>query len=158
MPEELDQTIEDDKNLVKETNFVLAKHFDNYEKCILTFYKITLVLNNTKSHPTVEKLIQRSNCIKFCSPITSTQKRDNHIPKLTQFRLDEDIKNKLKYFNPPRFLIVEDNAFGRTNLIDRLKEQKFNYLIDIAAFGSESIQKYKFFLNKGYNYYFTYSN
>jgi hypothetical protein len=65
-----------------------------------------------------------------------------------QIKWDEDLK--VRYFSPPRFLIVEDNVFGRNNLIDILKKQKLNFLIDIAAYGHEAVQKYRFFLRKGY--------
>lgn len=62
---------------------------------------------------------------------------------------NEDIKNNVQYFYPPRFLIVEDNVFGRNHLIDILNKQKLDYLIDIAPLGRDSLDKFKNFLTKG---------
>lgn len=137
MPDDIDVNIESDKNNVKETNFILAKHFENYDK---------LILDQEEKEKSIEKVLLEKSKLKFLP-------EKNKIKSLYRAKLtSEEDKNKLKYFYPPRFLIVEDNAFGRINLIDILKKQKFNYLIDIAAYGHESIQKFKFFLNKGYIY------
>ena len=84
-----------------------------------------------------------SRKLKFFKMNFSINKTENTI------KFADDCRSNIKYFSPPRFLIVEDNAFGRINLIDILKKQKLDYLIDIAAYGWESIQKFKFFLNKG---------
>jgi hypothetical protein len=127
--------------MVKETKYMLSKHFDNYEKSILLL-TILVIPNHTDDQFNVKRIIQQSKSLKVSSPFSK-------INKINSISFDCNMKNKLKYFTPPRFLIVEDNAFGRINLIDILKKQKFNHVIDIAAFGMESIQKFKFFLNKG---------
>lgn len=60
----------------------------------------------------------------------------------------------VRFFYPPRILIVEDTSLGRVALIGILRCYKLNVLIDIAACGYEAIQKYKFFLRKGYIIYY----
>ena len=71
------------------------------------------------------------------------------INKIKNISFDNSIQNKLKYFTPPRFLIVEVNSFARINLIDILRIQRIKHLVDIATSGCESIQKFKLILNKG---------
>lgn len=140
LPQEIDVKISQDMNLVNEVNINLNKHFESYDNLP--------ELINLQSKEAIEKIKNDSKNLKYmrykpsiCKSVSSNK-----------IRFEEDCRSNLKYFYPPRFLIVEDNAFGRINLIDILKKQKLDYLIDIAAYGWESIQKFKYFLNKGYIY------
>jgi CheY-like chemotaxis protein len=141
LPEEVADKISNDKNLVNEINFCLNKHFENYDKLPET------CINQECKEALIEKIKKNSKKINVSRYETSLSKTINY-----KIKFEDDCRSNVKYFYPPRFLIVEDNAFGRINLIDILKKQKLDYLIDIAAYGWESIQKFKFFLNKGYIY------
>lgn len=112
--------------------------------------KLTTVISaqEEKEQSLINTLYQHN--IRFLSPLIPNSYSLN--ANIKRIKMEGESKTKLRYFYPPRFLIVEDNAFGRISLIENLKKQKLIYLIDIAAFGWESIQKFKFFLNKGYMY------
>jgi len=103
------------------------------------------VISNEHNKLSIDLIIKKSLSIK----ISNTMMDFPEEYEKRVLRLGDGIEKNQKYFNPPRFLIVEDNAFGRTNLIERLKYHKLNFLIDISAFGWESVQKYKSFLHKG---------
>jgi hypothetical protein len=75
------------------------------------------------------------------------------LPEFSSIPISIKWKNILaenaEYFNPPRFLIVEDVPLGRSNLLRILNKLKLDYLVDIAAYGVEAIKKFKYYLNKG---------
>jgi hypothetical protein len=132
-PEDINMTLVDDRDMVNKVNIQLSKHFENYDK--LLFIK-KLPIDNIVPILKEKNLKLNSLCLNLFS-------------ESRKVRFEEGGGSNVKYFYPPRFLIVEDNAFGRINLIDILKKQKLDYLIDISAYGWESVQKFKFFLNKG---------
>lgn len=59
-------------------------------------------------------------------------------------------KKGIKYCPLPRFLIVEDNFYGRLGVVDELKKMSFKYSIDVASDGADAVDKFKILLNKGY--------
>jgi hypothetical protein len=91
----------------------------------------------------MKKLKENGKKRKFIKLVNYPQKCD------LQLKWASNMTDIVRYFYPPRILIVEDTILGRVALISILKSYKVNILIDIAACGYEAIQKYKFFLRKG---------
>lgn len=148
--EEIEPSLASDIQNVRQINICLHKHFENYDKCKIFNIINQLVLNfNFDNHKKIHEIMTKNKSIKIIKTPSVTVTR-----KIKWF--NDQLKSNVNYFYPPRFLIVEDNVFGRNNLInsliDILKKQKLDFLLDIAADGIESIQKFKFFLNKGFLY------
>ncbi len=72
--------------------------------------------------------------------------------KKTNYRIGWDntyIMENVKFCNPPRFLIVDDNVNSRKSMKHLLKKLNNDYRFDNAANGKEAIQKFKNLFNKG---------
>lgn len=70
--------------------------------------------------------------------------------KYTRVEWDNtSMMENVKYCNPPRFLIVEDNVHSRMSMKFLLKKLNKNYQFDNAANGKEAIQKFKNLFNRG---------
>lgn len=64
-----------------------------------------------------------------------------------------DIRDlKIKYFTPPRYLIVEDNFVGRSGLGRIIKSYNSKHFIDLADNGPEAIEKFSKMICQGYIY------
>jgi CheY-like chemotaxis protein len=93
---------------------------------------------------------------KIClSQIKSNQimrkfKTTNEVQKTIKIKFDNaDIVNNIKYCNPPRILIVEDNVYGRMNIRDNLKNIDIPLILDTAGDGKEAIEKFKGLFQQG---------
>ena len=68
-----------------------------------------------------------------------------------------DIKDlKVKYFNPPRYLIVEDNYVGRSGLGKMIKSYNSKHFIDLVDNGPEAVEKFWKMISQGYIYDFVF--
>lgn len=61
-------------------------------------------------------------------------------------------KFKVRYFTPPRYLIVEDNYLGRRDLGRTIRIYNSNHYVDLAESGPEAIHKFTKMLTQGYIY------
>lgn len=61
-------------------------------------------------------------------------------------------KYKVNYFFPPRYLIVEDNFIGRSDLGKILREYNHKHFVDIAETGPEALERFKKLLSQGFQY------
>lgn len=61
-------------------------------------------------------------------------------------------KFKIRYFTPPRYLIVEDNYLGRRDLGRIIRNYNNNHYVDLADTGPEAINKFTKMLTQGYIY------
>lgn len=81
--------------------------------------------------------------------INSTLKIEDTTPRRIKWNLKE---SKIKYFNPPRYLIVEDTLFGRTGLGKLIKTYTGMHFIDMADNGPEAVEKFSKLISQGYIY------
>lgn len=63
----------------------------------------------------------------------------------------ESMYSNIMYCNPPRILIVEDNVYGKNNLIKILKQNKMECIVETDE-GQEAFDKFKFLFNSGLLY------
>lgn len=84
----------------------------------------------------------------------SSLKAFNAMFPLTPKQISIDRKliySKNMYCNPPRILIVEDNVFGTKNLINILKNNQMNCIVETDE-GQEAFERFKFLFNSGLLY------
>lgn len=79
------------------------------------------------------------------------KKKIENIKESSKIMFDNSIVMKnIKFCNPPRILIVEDNMYGRMNLRDNLQLIKTSMILDTAGDGLEAIEKFKFLFRQGH--------
>lgn len=84
--------------------------------------------------------------------MTSSNRSLDKISKEKKF-LKWDLKFlKIKYFSPPRYLIVEDSFAGRAGLGRAIKSYNSKHFIDLADNGPEAFEKFCRLISQGYIY------
>lgn len=58
------------------------------------------------------------------------------------------LKHELEHFTPPRFLVVGNNPYGRTHLINMIK-RNILHKVDVASNITEALRQFKSVANKG---------
>lgn len=74
-----------------------------------------------------------------------------NIPNTIKYKLDNtELMKNIKYCNPPRILIVEDNVYGRMNIRENLKNMDIPLVLDTAGDGKEAIEKFNNLFHQGF--------
>jgi DNA-binding LytR/AlgR family response regulator len=89
---------------------------------------------------------------KFCKEFSYNQKEENQSRIIKKRWNLKDIK--VKYFLPPRYLIVEDNYAGRSELGRMIQIDNSKHFIDLVDNGPEAIEKFSKMICQGYIYDF----
>lgn len=121
----------DDKKYKEIKNYLIMKQQIKLSDHLLESKKVNI--NQIKTNQVMKKF-----------------KITNEIPKIIKVKFDNaDLVNNIKYCNPPRILIVEDNVYGRMNIRDNLKNIDIPLILDTAGDGKEAIEKFKGLFQQG---------